>query len=86
MEDIISAERVVFGYPKEDNQLNIVLRGVSLTIPEGQFVAVLGHNGSGKSTLAKHFNAILVPNEGKMTVCGIDTTDEDKLYDIRHTL
>ena len=83
MEDIISAERVVFGYPKEDNQLNIVLRGVSLTIPEGQFVAVLGHNGSGKSTLAKHFNAILVPNEGKVTVCGIDTTDENKLYDIR---
>ena len=77
MEDIISAERVVFGYPKEDR------RGVSLTIPEGQFLAVRGHNRSGKSTLAKHFNAILVPNEGKVTVCGIDTTDENKLYDIR---
>ena len=68
MGDIISAQKVVFGYPKEDNELNIVLRGVSLTIPEGQLVAVLGHNGSGKSTLAKHFNAILVPNEGVVAV------------------
>ena len=86
MGDIISAQKVVFGYPKEDNELNIVLRGVSLTIPEGQLVAVLGHNGSGKSTLAKHFNAILVPNEAVVEVCGIDTKDEDRLYDIRQTV
>ena len=86
MGDIISAQKVVFGYPKEDNELNIVLRGVSLTIPEGQLVAVLGHNGSGKSTLAKHFNAILGPNEGVVEVCGIDTKDEDRLYDIRQTV
>ena len=79
MGDIISAQKVVFGYPKEDNELNIVLRGVSLTIPEGQLVAVLGHNGSGKSTLAKHFNAILVPNEGVVEVCGIETKDGDRL-------
>lgn len=83
MEEIISAEGVVFGYPADDGTLNIVLRELSLSIPKGQFVAVLGHNGSGKSTLAKHFNAILVPSEGKVTVCGIDTTDEDRLYDIR---
>ncbi|MCI8491687.1 MULTISPECIES: energy-coupling factor transporter ATPase [Anaerotruncus] len=86
MGDIISAQKVVFGYPKEDNELNIVLRGVSLTIPEGQLVAVLGHNGSGKSTLAKHFNAIFVPSEGAVEVCGIDTKDEDRLYDIRQTV
>lgn len=83
MEEIISAEGVVFGYPADDGALNIVLRGLNLSIPEGQFVAVLGHNGSGKSTLAKHFNAILVPSEGKVTVCGIETTDEERLYDIR---
>ena len=86
MGDIISAQKVVFGYPKADNELNIVLRGVSLTIPEGPLVAVLGHNGSGKSTLAKHFNAILVPDEGVVEVCGIDTKDEDRLYDIRQTV
>lgn len=83
MGDIITANGVTFGYPMENNELNIVLRGVNLTIREGEFVAVLGHNGSGKSTIAKHFNAILVPNEGAVTVCGIDTTDEDRLYEIR---
>ena len=83
MEDIITAREITFGYPKENNQIQLVLRGVSLTIQEGEFVAILGHNGSGKSTIAKHMNAILVPNEGTMTVCGIDTRDEEKLYDIR---
>ena len=72
MEDIISAERVVFGYPKEDNQLNIVLRGVSLTIPEGQFVAVLGHNGSGKSTLLHIVGGVDVPTGGKVYLDGQD--------------
>ena len=83
MGDIITAKNVLFGYPKEDGELNIVLRGVSLTIREGEFVAVLGHNGSGKSTLAKHLNAILLPNEGTVTICGIDTSDEGMLYEIR---
>ena len=83
MGDIITAKNVLFGYPKEDGELNIVLRGVSLTIREGEFVAVLGHNGSGKSTFAKHLNAILQPNEGTVTVCGIDTRDEGMLYEIR---
>ena len=83
MGDIITANGVSFGYPKENNELNVVLRGVSLTIREGEFVAVLGHNGSGKSTFAKHLTAILVPNEGTVTVCGIDTREEDRLYEIR---
>ena len=83
MGDIITANGVSFGYPKENNELNVVLRGVSLTLREGEFVAVLGHNGSGKSTFAKHLNAILVPNEGTVTVCGIDTREEDRLYEIR---
>jgi energy-coupling factor transport system ATP-binding protein len=61
----------------------MVLKGLDLTIPAGQFVAVLGHNGSGKSTLAKHFNAILLPTEGDVVVCGINTKDEDRLFDIR---
>ena len=83
MGEIIAADGVVFGYPKESGELNIVLRGITLHIREGEFVAVLGHNGSGKSTIAKHMNAILVPNEGRVTVGGIDTTDESRLYDIR---
>ena len=60
-----------------------VLKDISLHIEKGSFVAVLGHNGSGKSTFAKHINAILVPEEGKMFVEGMDTSDENRLFDIR---
>lgn len=81
--EIITARDVSFGYPLEDGRENIVLQGVTLSIEEGSFVAVLGHNGSGKSTLAKHMNAILTPKTGTVTVCGIDTGDEERLYEIR---
>ncbi len=83
MPNIISAEKVRFGYQKENNEFNLVLKEISLEIPQGQFLAVLGHNGSGKSTFAKHLNAILLPQGGTVTVCGLNTADEDKLYDIR---
>ena len=59
------------------------LNGIDLEIEAGTFVAVLGHNGSGKSTLAKHFNGILVPDSGTVTVYGMDTKNEDMLLDIR---
>lgn len=86
--NIISAQKVEFHYndyeesetPKPVKQ---VLKGVSLDIPRGGFTAVLGHNGSGKSTIAKHMNAILLPCGGKVYVDGIDTCDEEKLFDIR---
>lgn len=64
--------------PKED-----VLKGIDLNIGRGEFVAVLGHNGCGKSTLAKHINAILLPTEGTVTVDGIDTKDDSRLFDLR---
>ena len=64
--------------PKED-----VLKGIDLNIGQGEFVAVLGHNGCGKSTLAKHINAILLPTEGTVTVDGIDTKDDSRLFDLR---
>ena len=60
-----------------------VLEGIELTIPQGQFVCILGGNGSGKSTLAKHINALLVPDEGSVTVLGHDTRDESATYLIR---
>ena len=77
---IISIKNLHFTYPGEENE---VLHGIDLDIEEGSFVAVLGHNGSGKSTLAKHFNAILTPTSGKVTVCGYDIADENSLIDIR---
>ena len=83
---IIETEDLRFSYPAAEGVTPVVLDGVTLSIEEGSFVAVLGHNGSGKSTLAKHFNAILLPSGGKVYVDGIDTMDEDKLLDIRRTV
>lgn len=85
-EKIISAENVEFHYEnefEENAEVKQVLKGVSLDIKKGGFTAVLGHNGSGKSTLAKHMNAILLPCGGKVYVDGIDTSDEERLFDIR---
>ena len=84
MEDIITVDNLIFEYTDEDTgEKNRVLDNVSLNVKEGEFLAVLGHNGSGKSTLAKHFNAILLPTEGRVIVDGIDTSDESRLFDIR---
>lgn len=87
--NIISAQKVEFHYNNEyeENEapkpVKQVLKGVSLDIPRGGFTAILGHNGSGKSTIAKHMNAILLPCGGTVWVDGIDTRDEEKLFDIR---
>ena len=62
------------------------LEHVSLEIKEGEFLCIVGHNGSGKSTLAKMLNGLLLPTEGRVTVEGIDTADDDKLLDIRRTV
>lgn len=82
MENIITATKLFFSYDDEEPK-KFVIDGVDVAIPRGEFLAVLGHNGSGKSTLAKHFNAILLPASGQVIVDGIDTTDEDRLFDIR---
>ena len=81
---MIEIKNLSFSYHKEaaDGE-NKVLDNVSLTIKEGEFVAVLGHNGSGKSTLAKHLNGILVPDVGDCIVDGINTKDENRLFEIR---
>ena len=77
---IISFKQVHYTYPGDELES---LCGVDLEIEEGEFVAVLGHNGSGKSTLAKHMNAILVPDEGKVIVDGIDSSAEESTFEIR---
>ena len=80
----IEANRISFSYPSYEGEIpSLVLDGVDVSIEEGEFVAVLGHNGSGKSTLAKHFNAILVQTEGNVSVSGISTAEESRLFEIR---
>ncbi len=70
-------------YQYQEGSASFALDGVTLEIAEGSFVAVLGHNGSGKSTFAKTLNAILLPSGGQVFVDGLDTADDEKLYDIR---
>ena len=87
---MIKTDKLVFEYAKRDEEGN--LRGksraideVSLYIEPGQFIAILGHNGSGKSTLAKHMNALLVPSDGTMWVDGMDTKEDEHLWDVRQS-
>ncbi len=79
---IIETKDLTFRYEDADSD---ALCGVTLSIEEGSFTVILGHNGSGKSTFAKHLNAILLPTGGKVYVGGVDTADEDRLFDVRKT-
>ena len=79
--EAVRFENAIFSY--RDDGKDPAVNGVSLTIEEGEFVAVLGRNGSGKSTLAKLVNALLVPSSGKVFVCGMDTSDEKLAFEIR---
>lgn len=82
--NIITTENLCFNYINDETgESREVLKDISVEIPKGQFVAVLGHNGSGKSTFAKHLNAILTPISGKVWIDGTDTSDEECLYEIR---
>ena len=82
----IKFDNVSFAYDAEEEQPIRAVNDFSLTVPEGQFLAILGHNGCGKSTVAKLVNGILVPTKGKVTVAGMDTADEDKTVDIRRNV
>ena len=84
MDNYIEFKDVTFAYQNpDDSEAVSVIRKLNVSIKKGDFVAVLGHNGCGKSTFAKLCNAIEIPQSGKVTVDGIDTADEDRLYDIR---
>lgn len=87
---IVEADNVTYEYIRRDEEGNVegittAVDSVSLEVAQGDFIAILGHNGSGKSTLAKHINAILNPTEGVVWVDGMNTSDEDKLWEIRRT-
>ena len=81
----IQAENLKHIYKTASSE-KIALDGVNFSIDEGEFIAIIGTNGSGKSTLAKHFNALLLPSDGKIFVAGMDTADEKNLWRIRENV
>ena len=79
-ESRIITDGLSYRYPEAERD---AVSNVALHVRAGEFVCILGHNGSGKSTLAKLFNALYVPTEGTVWVCGMDTKDDDLVFDIR---
>ena len=87
MNEVIRVEHLSYSYPGvDDTPGTVVFRDLNLTVEKGSFVAILGSNGCGKSTLAKHFNSILLPCGGKVYVYGLDTSDEDRLMQVRRSV
>ena len=82
-EKFFELDHVTHVYQSGEGEGHEALRGVTLSIGAGEFVAVLGANGSGKSTLARHLNALLLPSAGQCLVRGMDTRDEALRWDIR---
>lgn len=76
---MIELKNVTYSY----NENETALRGVSLSVKKGEFLAIVGHNGSGKSTLAKLLNALLIPKTGDVLVDGMNTRDESVTLAIR---
>ena len=87
---LLQIKNLVFEYVRRDKDGEVdgftrAIDDVSFDVKQGDFIAILGPNGSGKSTLAKHLNSLLYPTEGSVYVDGKDTSDEEKIWDIRST-
>ncbi|MCC0685754.1 energy-coupling factor transporter ATPase [Clostridioides sp. ZZV15-6383] len=84
MDNIVKVNNISFEYITDEAKLKAI-DNLSLDVKKGEFVAIIGHNGSGKSTLSKNLNAILMPTEGNIIIDGMDTKEEERLWDIRQT-
>ena len=73
--NILTAEGVTYAYAQDEGLYTLALKGVDITVKEGEFVALVGHNGSGKSTFAKLINGLSLPKEGKVYIYDMDTAD-----------
>jgi len=84
MEKMIECKDLVFKYSTDEEGIEkLAIDGLNLEVSKGEFLVILGHNGSGKSTVAKHMNALLTPTEGTVIVNGLDTANENNIWDIR---
>ena len=90
MNKIVTSKGLIYEYYTHNDKGEIesketALDDINIEITKGEFVVILGHNGSGKSTFAKHMNAILHPSGGTLLIKGMDTKDEDNLWNIRQS-
>mgnify|MGYP001014622328 FL=1 len=85
MANFIEVKDVVYRYSKEqgDDNLCPAIDHVSIEIKRGEYISIAGSNGSGKSTFARCLNGLLLPTEGEILVDGMDTNDDDLIWDIR---
>ena len=85
MANFIEVKDLVYRYSKEqgDDNLCPAIDYVSIEIKRGEYISIAGSNGSGKSTLARCLNGLLLPTEGEILVDGMDTNDDDLIWDIR---
>ncbi|MDY0234897.1 MAG: energy-coupling factor transporter ATPase [Gudongella sp.] len=83
---MIKIENVSYEYKSYvDDSIQLAVKDLNLDIKRGEFFVILGHNGSGKSTLAKMINGLILPSRGDIFVNGMNTRDEEKIWDIRST-
>ncbi len=88
MSNIVEIENLVFEYAaneEEHQELKKAIDDVSFVIEKGTFTAIIGKNGSGKSTLAKNLNGLLIPSSGRILIAGLDTKDDELVWQIRQT-
>ena len=88
LKSILKTDKLVYEYKELDEEGNVegvsrAIDGVDIDVQKGDFVAILGHNGSGKSTLAKHINGMLFPTGGTVWVDGLDTRQEENIWEVR---
>ena len=84
MNNIIEVNDISFEYITEESKFKAI-EDLSLNVTQGEFVAIIGHNGSGISTLSKNLNAILIPTQGDIVINGLNTKEEENLWDIRQS-
>lgn len=82
MSSFIDVKNLIYEYKNVDSVRRAV-NNLNIQIQKGRFIVVLGHNGSGKSTFAKHLNAIFTPTSGTVLIDGLDTNDDNKVFEIR---
>ena len=82
MSSFIDVKNLIYEYKNIDSVRRAV-NNLNIQIQKGQFIVVLGHNGSGKSTFAKHLNAIFIPTSGTVLIDGLDTKDDNNIFEIR---